>query len=153
MEESLSSTIRTQHHAVTYKQTSGGCRRKEEPPGSPERDAGRAAWPGSAGHCWEGFPTATDPCKATREHTAHRAGSALVSGRERGKGGIHTSPPPSPMRGAKSRRKGNQKMLPMALRRLAALLGTEPWSVPGAAQDACNVSGLKGTEVRARGRI
>lgn len=44
-------------------------------------------------------------------------------------------------------------MLPMALRRLAALLGTEPWSVPGAAQDACNVSGLKGTEVRARGRI
>lgn len=39
-----------------------------------------------------GVSQQTDPCKASTEHIAHWAGSAAVSGRETGRGGIHTSP-------------------------------------------------------------
>lgn len=41
-------------------------------------------------------------------------------------------------------------MLPMALWRLAALLGTKPCSAPGAVQDTCDVSGLKSIRVEAQ---
>lgn len=82
----------------------------------------------------------------------HRPLGRLCCSLRKGNGqGRHSHlPPPSPMRGSKLRRRGNQKMLPMALWRLAALLGTEPCSAPRADQGTCNVSGLKSIQVAAQ---
>lgn len=79
MEETFSPSTSALHHMVMCKWMPGGYRRKEKPPRLRRAALG-------------GVSQQTDPCKAGTERIAHWAGSAAVSGRETGRGGIHTSP-------------------------------------------------------------